>query len=355
MTGRVLVARLDNIGDVLLAGPAIRAVAAGADHVTLLSGPRGRAGADLLPGVDDVVEWCAPWVDPEPGEVTEESVGSLVKQVRDLRVDTALVFTSFHQSPLPLALVLRLAGVPWLGAISEDYPGSLLDLRHRVDGDVPEPERALSLARAAGFALPDGDDGTLAVRRPLPGVPGTVGAAPFVVVHPAASVPARQPERQRTAAAVAALAEAGHRVMVTGSPDERHLTGWVAAEATARAAEGAAGIVDLGGATSLPQLAAVLAAAHVVVAPNTGPAHLAAAVGTPVVSLFAPVVPQSRWAPYGVARVVLGDQQAPCRDTRARSCPVPGHPCLAVDPADVVRAVDALTAGRGAQSFGGVS
>jgi ADP-heptose:LPS heptosyltransferase len=90
-------------------------------------------------------------------------------------------------------------------------------------------------------------------------------------------------------------------------------------------------------------LAAVLDGACVVVAGNTGPAHLAAAVGTPVVSLFAPVVPAARWAPYGVPTVLLGDQHAPCRDSRARHCPVPGHPCLSgVDPTDVVAAVGSL-------------
>jgi ADP-heptose:LPS heptosyltransferase len=63
-------------------------------------------------------------------------------------------------------------------------------------------------------------------------------------------------------------------------------------------------------------------------------------VGTPVVSLFAPVVPLVRWAPHTPARVVLGDQTAPCAGTRARACPVPGHPCLSdVAPGDVARAV----------------
>jgi ADP-heptose:LPS heptosyltransferase len=82
----------------------------------------------------------------------------------------------------------------------------------------------------------------------------------------------------------------------------------------------------------------------VVVAPNTGTAHLAAAVGTPVVSLFAPVVPAERWAPYGVPTVLLGDQHAPCARSRARSCPVPGHPCLdQIEPGSVVAAVAALT------------
>jgi ADP-heptose:LPS heptosyltransferase len=87
----------------------------------------------------------------------------------------------------------------------------------------------------------------------------------------------------------------------------------------------------------------VLRAADVVVSGNTGPAHLAAAVGTPVVSLFAPVVPAERWAPYGVPSVVLGDQYAPCADSRARLCPVPGHPCLEeVTGHDVVAAVRKL-------------
>jgi ADP-heptose:LPS heptosyltransferase len=333
MRGTVLVARMDNLGDVLLAGPCVRAVAAGADRVVLLTGPRGRAAGELLPGVDEVLTWCAPWIDPEPPPVTEEDIDGLVRQLRGLSLDAALVLTSFHQSPLPLALVLRMAGVPWIGAISEDYPGSLLDLRHHVPGDPPEPVRMLSLAQEAGFSLPPEDNGGLAIREPLPPVDHLLEYEGYVVVHPAASVPARQPSAARSAAIVRALQAAGRRVVVTGSPSERALTREVAGDA-----------LDLGGRTSLPELAAVLAGADVVVAPNTGTAHLAAAVGTPVVSLFAPVVPASRWAPYGVPTAVLGDQHAACRDSRARICPVPGHPCLdGVPSEDVVEAVERLS------------
>jgi ADP-heptose:LPS heptosyltransferase len=331
----MLVARLDNIGDVLLAGPCVRAVAAHAESVMLLAGPRGRAAADLLPGVDEVLEFRAPWIDPEPPELTADGIDGLVKRIRDARLDGALLLTSFHQSPLPLALVLRMAGVPWIGGISEDYPGSLLDLRHRVDGDPPEAERALSLAEAAGLTLPLGDDGALAVRRPLPDVSALTGPPGYVAVHPGASVPARRQSPARSAELVRALTAAGHRVVVTGAPAE-----------TAAVAGTAA--VDLGGKTDLRALAAVLDRAGVLVAPNTGPAHLAAAVGTPVVSLFAPVVPAARWAPYGVPRVVLGDQHSPCRDTRARECPVPGHPCLdSLSPRRVLDAVGELTATTG--------
>jgi heptosyltransferase III len=67
------------------------------------------------------------------------------------------------------------------------------------------------------------------------------------------------------------------------------------------------------------------------------------------------VVPAARWAPYGVPTVLLGDQEAPCAGSRARSCPVPGHPCLdTIGPADVVAAVAVLagTAATAAEAAG---
>lgn len=332
-----LVVRLDNAGDVLLAGPALRAVAAGSHRVTVLAGPAGHAAAELLPGVDEVLEWRCPWIDPAPRPVDAADVSSLVGVLRERRFDRALVLTSFHQTPLPTALVLRLAGVSWIGAISEDYPGSLLDLRHRCDDLLPEPERALSLALAAGFDLPDGDDGSLAVRRPLPDVSGLVPDSPYLVLHPGTSVPARAWPAGRFAATARLLAQQGHCVVVTGAPSERPLTGEVAGHGDA---------LDLGGRTDLAELAAVLDRAQAVVVGNTGPAHLAAAVGTPVVSLFAPTVPAQRWAPYHVPSVLLGDQDAVCRDTRVTTCPFPGHPCLSsVAPQDAVDAVDELLSG----------
>jgi ADP-heptose:LPS heptosyltransferase len=325
VSAHVLVARLDNEGDVLLAGPAIRAVAAGARRVTLLCGPRGRQAAALLPGVDDVMVRAAPWIDPRPEPVDRASIDAFVDELAAGGFDEAIVLTSFHQSPLPLALLLRMAGVPRIGATSVDYPGSLLDVRHRIDDDVHEVQRSLSLVAALGHALPAGDDGALRVRRP--------GAAPagrgYVVVHPGASVPARAWAPERNAELVAALAADGRRVVVTGAPAERALTARVA---------GAHG-VDLGGRTDFAGLADVLAGADCVVVGNTGPAHLAAAVGTPVVSLYAPTVPAVRWRPWRVPHVLL-HVDVPCAGCRARDCPVPGHPCLGgVRVEDVVAAV----------------
>ncbi|MET0235651.1 MAG: glycosyltransferase family 9 protein [Kibdelosporangium sp.] len=340
MTERILVVRLDSDGDVLTSGPAIRAAAAGRDaepaEVTILCGPAGRQAAGLLPGVRQVIEWSCPWITADPAGVSPADISALVERLASDRFDAALILTSFHQSPLPTALVLRLAGVPEIAAISPDYPGSLLDHRLRpgvdMDDEQPEPLRAMQVATRAGFTLPPGDNGRLRVTPP-PDVRSLTGEDAYVVIHPGASVPARAWSPQSCANTVTALRHDGHRVLVTGSASERPLTSYVA---------GTDGI-DLGGRTPYPILAGVLARADAVVVGNTGPAHLAASVRTPVVSLFAPVVAARRWAPFGVPVRLLGDQDAACAGSRATQCPTSGHPCLnSVQPREVVAAVNSL-------------
>jgi ADP-heptose:LPS heptosyltransferase len=335
----VLLVRLDNMGDVLLAGPAVRAVAAGGGRVTFLAGKRGATAAGLLPGVDEVVVAEAPWIDAEPGPVDRAGLLALVDRLAALGLDQAVILTSFHQSALPTALLLRMAGVPVVAAVSEDYPGSLLDVRHHVRDDIHEVERALSTVATLGHRLPRGDRGALAVRLPGADAPDQPGPAP-VVVHPGATVPARTWSPDRWADLVDALAGAGRAVAVTGGPGEDRLTRFVAGSPRP-------GVTDLGGRLDLPGLARLLASAEAVVVGNTGPAHLAAAVGTAVVSLFAPTVPAARWRPWQVPHVLLGRQDIDCAGCRARVCPVAGHPCLAtVSVGDVLAALEALRAGR---------
>lgn len=339
---RILVARMDSMGDVLVCGPAVRALAAGPDveWLGLLCGPPGEQAARLLPGPDEVHAWAAPWILATPPPVGRAPVEDLIAWVSDRRIDEAVILTSFHQSPLPLALLLRLAGVGRIVGVSTDYAGSLLDVRLRPGEDLPEnqPEtvRALRIAEAAGHHLPPGDDGRLRIRNPDGAISGGTGGAvvgPYLVLHPGASAPARAWPPERCREAVELLAGRGHRVVVTGGPDETALTARVA---------GTQGI-DMGGLTDLARLADLVAGASVLICGNTGPAHLAAAVGTPVVSLFSPVVPTERWAPYGVAHELLGDRHAACAGSRARICPVPGHPCLtSVTAHDVVAAVQRL-------------
>ncbi|GAB2746720.1 hypothetical protein GCM10027072_48880 [Streptomyces bullii] len=252
--------------------------------------------------------------------------GDLVGRLREGAHDVALILTPYEQSPLPTARLLRRAGVRRIAATGADHlgglPDGLLDAHHRRSPDRHEAQAALDAAAALGCCPRTGDDGRLRVL-PSPDTATLTGNGPYVVVHPGAGTPSRTWDAARCAQTVALLADAGHRVVVTGGPHERDLTRRVSGDTA----------VDLGGRTSARTLAGVLRCADVLVAGATGPAHLAAAVGTPVVSL-APVAPAERRAPYGVPTVLLGDQGAGLDEADA---------AVTATAQDVVRAVHKLT------------
>ncbi|MFG1652207.1 glycosyltransferase family 9 protein [Micromonospora sp. NPDC049275] len=130
------------------------------------------------------------------------------------------------------------------------------------------------------------DRGDLGLRRPDP----TGRPAGTTVLHPGSKVPAKRWPAQRFAALARALTDRGHRVLVTGSADERALATRVADAAGLDPAAVLAGRTDLGA------LAALVADARLVVSGDTGVAHLATAYGTASVVLFGPV-PPSAWGP----------------------------------------------------------
>jgi ADP-heptose:LPS heptosyltransferase len=319
---RTLIARLDNVGDVLLTGPGVRAVAQAGHEVTFLAGKAGTQAASLLPGVSQVITFDAPWVAFDAPPVDPEAITKAIADIETVGASDAIILTSFHQSPLPLALLLRMAGVPRIAATSVDYPGRLLDVRHPYLDDAHEVEQTLSLCEASGYPLAADDDRRLRIELPAPVAAGEPPACPYVVVHPGASVPARGLPLRTTSAVIRALVGAGRRVVVTGTRGELSIARQVAAGADPELVTVVAGSTDLVG------VARLIAEADAVVCGNTGVAHLAAAVGTPVIEAFAPVVPAHRWYPWMVPHALLGRLSIECAGCRARECPIPGQPCL---------------------------
>ena len=127
---------------------------------------------------------------------------------------------------------------------------------------------------------------------------GTPSAVDVVVLHPGAAFGAKRWPVDRFAAVAAALAGDGHRVVVTGGPDEAALTAPVAA---------AGGGLDLAGRTAIGDLLTLVAEAALVIAGDTGIAHVATAFGVPSVTLFGPVGPEGWGPPPDPRHVVLTD------------------------------------------------
>jgi heptosyltransferase-1 len=138
---------------------------------------------------------------------------------------------------------------------------------------------------------------------------------PLAILHPGA----RWPTKLWPGAHWARLAEwlvrdKGFQVVLTGSPGDRDLVGEIVAQAEVP-------LLNLAGRTFLAELAALLQKAQLAVTTDTGPMHLACALGTPVAALFGPTAPW-RTGPFGhgheVVRLAL-----PCSPCFRRTCPEP--------------------------------
>ena len=92
--GRILLARLDSLGDILLAGPAVRAVAGAAAHLTMPVGAARASAAQLLPGLDDVLELDAPCVVFDRPPVSPQALAELVRAGQRSQFDRARTLTS---------------------------------------------------------------------------------------------------------------------------------------------------------------------------------------------------------------------------------------------------------------------
>src|SRR5256884_1084477 len=158
---RVLAIRLDNLGDVLVTTPAIHAMKESlpSAELTLLAGPVGAQVARLNPDLDDVIVYQAPWMDPWhklPQDSQREQ--EMIASIRERHFDGAIIFTSFHQSPLPAAYLCYLADIPLRVAASIDGPGSLLTTRHKhPERMMHEVERGLDLVGALGMETTECD------------------------------------------------------------------------------------------------------------------------------------------------------------------------------------------------------
>lgn len=344
---RILAIRLDNLGDVLVTTPAIHAIHESLPRarITLLVSSVGSQAGALNPDITDLIVYNAPWMDPWqrlPQDPAREQ--AMIARIAEGRFDAAIIFSSFRQSPLPAAYLCYLAGIPLRLAASIDGPGSLLTTRHRhPEQMMHEVERGLDLVGAVGLSTNSLDlvltvspVGRQSLEQIWPKITGDMaGRGPLVVIHPGCSMPARTYSWRQYARAADLLIETlGARVIFTGVDDERELVAQIRGAMRLGAAS-CAGMLPFAG------FCALIEAADLVITNNTGPMHVAAALKTPVVALFALTNPPEQWGPWRVARRLLYHDM-PCRLCYARHCPY-GHECLSlVEPEQVLAAASEL-------------
>lgn len=342
----LLAVRLDSMGDVLMTTPAIAAFKETLGcRITLLTSPAGAAVGKHVSEVDEILVYDAPWMKAAAARNSGEFDRAMIDRLRAESFDAAVIFTVYSQNPLPAALMAFLADIPLRLAHCRENPYLLL-----TDWvNEPEPERfvrhevqrQLDLAAAVGcrtinprlrFDVPAADRQAILELLDAFGVD-----RPFVVIHPGASSASRRYPPEHFAEVVRLMADEGYPVLLTGSAEESTLVESINRDSGYRAKAFSRQL-------PLGQLAALLAASSLLIANNTGPVHLAAAIGTPVVDLYALTNPQH--TPWMVPNITLA-YDVPCRWCYKSVCPEGHHHCLRnIEPAWVLHAAKTLLAGE---------
>ncbi len=338
----ILCVRLDSMGDVLMTTPAIRALKTQhvGRRVTLLTSPSGADVAALVPEIDRVIVYDAPWMKATARRADSRAEYAMIERLRAEHFDGAVIFTVFSQNPLPSAMLCYLADIPLRLAHSHENPYQLLTnwiadpepaqfIRHEV-------RRQLDLVAAVGCTTDNVGLSLLVPEKARQQIRSKIASLdiepnrPWVLIHPGASAPSRRYPPEQFARVARLLYEAGLPAVFTGGAGETDLIGSIRAGMRAPS-HSFAGRLDLA------QLAALIELAPVLVANNSGPAHIAAAVGTPIVDLYALTNPQHQ--PWNVPQRVLS-HDVPCKFCYKSICPQGHQNCLRlVTPEQVVQAV----------------
>src|SRR4051812_38964887 len=304
---RLLCVRLDNMGDVIMSGPALRALKETFGcSITLLTSPAGAGIAQCMPEIDDVIPYDAPWVRSQP---CDEPVGSLelLEELIERNFDGAIIFTVFSQSALPAAMTAMMAGIPLRLAYSRENPYQLLTDwlpdKEPYTRVVHQVTRDLNLVAAIGATVAD-DHLRLLVRDDVAEqtteklrLAGIDRQQPYIVLHPGVSEKKREYPLARWVATGKLLRNHFRfPIVVTGSERDIDLADTLREEI-------GEGIVSLAGKLCIGGFVETIRSAALLISVNTSAAHIAAATQTPVVVLYALTNPQH--TPWKVRSRVL--------------------------------------------------
>jgi heptosyltransferase I len=331
----IVVARTDKIGDLLLSLPSFQALK--------ISFPEARVTALVSPYAKEIVQ-DHPAIDAvellEPGEGPFRLAGRL----KELQADT---FVALYPRASQ-ALAAWLAGIPVRVGTAFRWYSPFFNRKvkvHRSACDRHEVEYNLDLVKALGAAPTDIKiefpltEAERSFARDLLREKGIAPGTPYVAVHPGHKGSALNWKPEKYGEVMAHLSQKGSRVVVSAGPDETALISRATAYLHPLAVDQKP--VLLIGVCTLRQLAAVYEGADCFLSGSTGTMHLAAAVGTPTVSLFCPIPETTpvRWGPWGNDSTVLMPRDLKCPDCQVGSCRK-HDPMDAITVAEVLQAME---------------
>lgn len=332
---RILVMRLDNIGDIIMMSPALRALRRRFPEaeIVLMASRAGAQAAPLLPWIDDVIVWRVVWQEIGRLEPNPDKEFELIDRLRGWGFDLALAFTSFSQSPHAPAFVCRMAGIP-------QFFGQSLEPGYSVIPAFPvelnQAERNLHLLESLGVPV---EDRLLSIRIPRSSEESLAELArnsgldvrqDYLLLNPWTSCDSRTYPPERFARAAQILARRlDLPVVVTGSRKERKKSDEVLRVL-------GPGAIDLVGRTDVCQFAALVAHSRLVLTGNTSALHLADATGVPVVVPYSGTEYESQWAPRRAPSRLLV-RPTVCSPCYTFTCPF-DHDCVDIPPEEVAEA-----------------
>jgi lipopolysaccharide heptosyltransferase II len=307
---KVLCIRPDNMGDLIMTAPALRALKESFGcSITLLTSSMAAGIVPFLPEVDDCIVFNAPWV-----KLNEEShskiFNELVEKLKGKQFDAAIVFTVFSQNPLPSVMIAYLAGIPKRLAYCRENPYSLLT--HWVPDKEPycfiqhQVERDLELVETIGAQVQDKrlhlkltKNVWQKAEQKLESI-GINLQKPWLLFHPGVSERKREyPQSLWIEAASQVVKDLDYQVILTGNAAERNRIEILKAGVGSNCFN-AAGLL------TLEEFITLINRSALVVSVNTSTVHIAAAMNTPVIVLYALTNPQhSPWMAKG--KVLLYD------------------------------------------------
>jgi lipopolysaccharide heptosyltransferase II len=354
---RILLLRLERVGDLLMTLEALRAVRTHAPAATidLVVGSWNEALARLIPFVDSVETLDVPWL---ARDSSGHGVTTLLRHAWSWRTRRYSLAINF-EGDIRSQLLLGLSGAPRRVGFDMAGGGPMLTdrvrydaTRHTRDNVLHLVERAFALPSEslAGLPLPDWTEPALrlpaAERQRTDSVFASM-ARPLVAMHVSGGREIKQWDLERFADVGNRLAAShGATIVFTGIEADRPLV-----DAVRHRLQREVPVVDLAGQVDLVTLATTLLEVDLLLTADTGPMHLAAALGVPTVAIFGPSDP-ARWGPLSArARVVRASLPcSPCNRIRVPPERCRGHvpDCLGAVDADRVyqAAVDVLSGGR---------